>query len=44
MSLMRFRQAPAPITTGTSIKTLIQLLALTNQRIKVGEFSISFNG
>src|SRR5205809_94781 len=44
MSLMRFRQAPAPITTGTAIKTLIQLLAATNQRVKVGEFSCSFNG
>lgn len=44
MAGLRFRQQPAGITTGTSIKTLIQLLAATNQRVKVGEVSISFNG
>jgi hypothetical protein len=41
---LRFRQVPAAITTGTSIKTMIQLLAATNQCIKVGELSMSFNG
>jgi hypothetical protein len=32
------------ITTGTSLITLIQILAATNQRVKVKEISISFNG
>lgn len=44
MAGLRFRQAPAGITTGTSIKTLLQILAATNQCVKVGEVSISFNG
>lgn len=44
MAALRFRQVPAGITTGTSIKTLVQLLAATNQRVKVGEISVSFNG
>ncbi len=44
MAGLRFRQVPAAITTGTSIKTMIQLLAATNQCVKVGELSMSFNG
>ena len=44
MAGLRFRQVPAAITTGTSIKTLIQLLSATNQCTKVGEASVSFNG
>lgn len=44
MAGFRFRQAPAQITTGTSIKTLIQLLAATNECVKVGEASVSFAG
>jgi hypothetical protein len=32
------------ITTGTSVHTLIQLLAASNQRVVVYEFSVSFNG
>lgn len=44
MAGLRFRHQPAGITTGTAVKTLIQLLAATNQRVKVGEVSISFNG
>lgn len=44
MAGLNFRQAPAAISTGTSIKTLIQLLAATNQCVKVGEASVSFNG
>jgi len=31
-------------TTGTSVITLLQLLAATNQRVKVKEISISFQG
>ena len=41
---LRFRQTPAGITTGTSIKTLLQILAATNQCVKVSEVSVSFNG
>jgi hypothetical protein len=44
MAGLRFRQAPAGITSGTTVKTLIQLLAATNQCVKIGEASISFNG
>ncbi len=44
MAGLGFRQAPAQITTGTSIKTLLQLLAPTNQCVKIGEASVSFNG
>lgn len=32
------------VTTGTAAKTLVQLVAPANQRIKVKEISISFNG
>ena len=35
---------PGAIATGTSVKTLIQLLAATNQRCKIKEVSISFDG
>jgi hypothetical protein len=34
----------APVATGTSAKTLLQLVAAANQRIKVVEWSISFTG
>lgn len=44
MAGLRFRQQPAAITTGTAIKTMIQLLAATNQCVRVGELSMSFNG
>lgn len=44
MAGLRFRSVPAAITTGTAIKTMIQLLAATNQCVKVGELSMSFNG
>ena len=32
------------IATGTSAKTLLQLIAATNQRVKIKEFSVSFKG
>jgi hypothetical protein len=35
---------PALIVTGTALKTLLQLVAPTNQRVAVREISISFNG
>ncbi len=44
MAYMFFRDVPAALTTGTSIKTLIQILAATNVCVKIGEVSISFNG
>ena len=34
----------AEVATGTSKKTIIQLVAAANHRVKVGEFSISFDG
>lgn len=34
----------AAITTGTSAKTLLQLVAATNTRALVNEWSVSFNG
>src|SRR5262245_36182866 len=44
MAGLRFRHAPPAITTGTAIKTMLQLLAAANQAVKVGELSMSFNG
>jgi hypothetical protein len=44
MAGLRFRSVPAAISTGVAIKTMIQLLAATNQRVKVNEASMSFNG
>lgn len=44
MAGLRFRDVPAAIVTGTAVKTMAQLLAATNQRVKVGELSMSFNG
>ncbi len=44
MAGLFFRVAPPAITTGTAIKTMQQLLAATNQCVKVGEYSMSFNG
>lgn len=34
----------AAISTGTSAKTLLQLVAATNTRVLVNEWSIAFNG
>ncbi len=44
MAGLRFRQVPVAFATGTAVKTMIQLLAATNQCVKVGELSMSFNG
>jgi len=38
-----FVQSPE-ISTGTALKTLLQVTAPTNQRVKVSELSISFKG
>lgn len=34
----------AEIATGTSLKTLLQIVAATNTRVKIKEWSISFDG
>jgi len=44
MADLSFVAQPAKIATGTSVKTLVQLLAAANQRVKVKEISISFDG
>lgn len=44
MAALQARQKIAPVTTGTALKTIVQLLAPTNQRVKVNEIAISFNG
>lgn len=35
---------PAKISTGTAVKTLLQLTAPTNQKVAIKEISISFDG
>ena len=44
MSANRFKGVTDPITTGTSAKTLIQIVAASNHKVKIDEISISFNG
>lgn len=41
---LAFNAQSPKITFTTSTKTLVQILAPTNQRVVVGEFSISFDG
>jgi len=44
MSGVRGHAATAAISTGTSAKTLLQLVAASNHRVHVEEVEISFNG
>lgn len=44
MSGVRFNAQTAPIATGTALKTLLQLIAAANHRVKVEEISLSFSG
>lgn len=44
MSGNRFKAVTGQITTGTSAKTLLQLVAASNHKVLVDEISISFNG
>lgn len=44
MAGVGFKANTAQIATGTSEKTLLQIIAATNQRVLVHEFSISFKG
>jgi hypothetical protein len=40
----RFRAVQTAITTGTAVKTLMQIVAATNHKVRLDEISISFNG
>lgn len=44
MAGVRFAATTAEIAIGTSIKTLLQLIAAANHRIKIVEWNISFQG
>src|SRR5437899_2482889 len=44
MADLLFNAQSPKITFSTSTKTLVQILAATNQRIKIGEGSLSFDG
>ena len=44
MAGVGFKAVTGEIATGTSAKTLLQILAPANQRLKVKEWSISFTG
>lgn len=44
MAGVRFRARTNPITTGTSAKTLLQVVAAANHGVLIDEISISFEG
>lgn len=44
MAALGMAAQTAAITTGTSAKTLVQIVAPTNQRLKVRAWSVSFAG
>jgi hypothetical protein len=44
MSGVRWNAVTAAIATGTSAKTLVQIVAASNHRVHVEEIGISFNG
>lgn len=44
MAGTRFKIRTEPIATGTSVKTLLQVIAASNQAAMIEEWSISFNG
>lgn len=44
MSGNRFKFTKSAISTGTSIKTLIQIVAASNHKVLIDEISISFAG
>lgn len=44
MSGVEFRAETAAIITGTAVKTLLQVVAAANHRVKIHEMSVSFNG
>jgi hypothetical protein len=44
MAGCRFKGTTAPVTTGTAVKTLLQIVAAANHAALIDEISISFNG
>ncbi len=44
MAGLRFHAKTAEVATGTALKTIMQLMAAANHRVKVKELSISFKG
>jgi hypothetical protein len=44
MAGVRFTATTAKISTGTALKTLIQVVAAANHRLLIDEISISFDG
>lgn len=44
MAGVRFAGSQTEISTGTSVKTLLQVVAATNQRVLIKEWSMSFKG
>jgi len=44
MSGVRFRARTAPIATGTSAKTIMQIIAASNHGVHINEWSVSFAG
>lgn len=44
MAGVLFEAVTGEISTGTSVKTLVQVVAAANQRVKVREISIGFKG
>jgi hypothetical protein len=44
MAGVRFALATGEIATGTSAKTVLQLIAATNQRVLIDEVAVSFKG
>lgn len=44
MAGVRFKARTSPISTGTSAKTLLQIIAASNHGVVIDEISISFEG
>lgn len=44
MAGVRFKAVTAEVTTGTSAKTVVQIVAAANHRIKVDRWGIAFKG
>lgn len=44
MAGVRFQAVTAEVATGTAIKTILQVVAATNQRVLIDEVAISFKG
>ena len=44
MAGVRFQAVTSEVATGTAIKTILQIVAATNQRVLIDEIAISFKG